>query len=166
MDIMKASFLGDATAGTFKRKIERDYFKKYADDFLWIDGSMPLANSPKFFVYEGEIPAAGIIAEREVDREGLDQYLERYWKESTFEYLGGEPVLLDLVCMLGLKHSAEDTQYLAAFKEMSTLAIRAEMDQLLRFKSISPVSIQFFHVYDESEIDAFNFHLHHLIFLL
>jgi hypothetical protein len=50
MDIMKASFLGDATAGTFKRKIERDYFKKYADDFLWIDGSMPLANSPKFFV--------------------------------------------------------------------------------------------------------------------
>lgn len=166
MDVMKASFPDDATAGTFKRKIERDYFKKYADDFLWLDGLMPLANSPKFFVYEGEIPASGIMVERDVDREGLDQYLERYWKESTFEYLGGEPVLLDLVCMLGRKRSTEDTQYLAAFKEMSTLAIRAEMDQLLRFKSISPVSIQFFHVYEESENDAFNFHLHHLIFLL
>jgi hypothetical protein len=166
MDIMKASFPGDATAGTFKRKIERDYFKKFAENFLWIDGPMPLANAPKFFVYEGEVPASGIMVEREVDREGLDQYVERYWKESTFKYFHGEPVLLDLVCMLGRNRSAEETQHMSAFKEMSTLAIRAEMDHLLRFKHISPVSIQFFHVYDEAENDVLNFHLHTLIFLV
>ena len=162
---MTASFPGDPTATTAKRKLDEDYFPTYAEQFLWADGPAPLAAPPKLHVSQGPIPAAGRIAERIIERDEFDQYIESYWRESTFRYFGGSPAILDLVCFLGRIRSTEDMQHLQAFKEISSLTIRSEMESLLRFGDIRPVSIQFFHVFDESGGAVMNFHIHNLVLL-
>jgi hypothetical protein len=165
MDVMAASFPGDPTAITAKRKLDEDYFPTYAEQYLWRDGPAPLANPPKLRVSQGPIPAAGRIAERVIERDEFDEYIERYWHESTFRYFGGSPAILDLVCFLGRIRSTEDAQHIQAFKEISSLAIRVEMETLLRFGDIRPVSVQFFHVFDECDGAVMNWHVHNLVLL-
>lgn len=162
---MQASFPGDATAGTAKRKVDEEDFGDYAERCLWTDGTVRLAKSPTLYVSQGPVPAAGTIAERVIERDEFNQYIHRYWHESTFRYFAGTPSILDLVCFLGRLRSTEDSQHLSAFKEFCTLALRAEKELLLRFGAIRPVSIQFFHVFDEPDPSVMNFHVHNLLLL-
>lgn len=66
---------------------------------------------------------------------------------------------------MSLADLADDREMLAAFKEISTLALRTEKEQLLRFGDIRPESIQFFHVFDEEDSELLNFHSHNILLL-
>lgn len=165
MDVISTSFPGDVTAGTFKRRLDADYFQSYAEKYLWKDGGEPLAVKPQFCATEGPMPAAGYTVEREMERPEFEDYLARYWQESTFRYFRGTPAILDLVCRLGRDRSDEEGKHVDDFREIASLAVRLEKETLLRFGDIRPVSIQFFHVFDEEDGTRMNFHIHNLLLL-
>jgi len=162
---MKAGFLGDPTTGLSKRTSERADFDGYAENSLWRDGSEPLINTPRLYATKGDVPALGAISERVIEQNEFERFIQQYWIESSFKYSDGNPAILDLVCFLGRQRSTDDHKFLAALKEMSTLAIRAEREALLRSGDIQPISIRFFHVFDEADPEFFNFHLHTLLLL-
>ena len=168
LDIMQASFPGDPTNGTSKRKIDRAGFLEYSDQDLWTDGDLDVARSARLHVPpggswtpEGFIHAEETVEPRVLQRPDFEGYLDAYWNESSFKHTGGVPVVLDLVLSLGRARST-DTEHLQAFKSISSLALRTELESLWRFGEARQETIQFFHTTDSSH---WNYHLHNLIFL-
>ncbi|MDB4736498.1 hypothetical protein OAF93_01895 [Planctomycetota bacterium] len=167
-DILKASFPGDSSTGTAKRRIEAAHFHEYSKEHLWQEGSGMDVDHAQLHVPPAltSMPADSSQARptappRRLDRTAFDSHMARYWDESTFSYTDGVPVVLDLVLSLGRSHST-DTANLQAFKSLSHVALRTELDSLLRFGHARRETIQFFHTTDSSH---WNYHLHNLIFL-
>lgn len=159
------AFRDDESAKTTKMRISNSKFEDYLVDILLRDGHLPLHNPPILKTLKGLQSTANPSEGKSLEILDFCNLLENYWVSSSFKLFNGEPSIIDIICYLGKKRSAHGEQYLPAFKAMSSEAVNAIADSLLKSGDIRNESLQFFHVYDEKETDVLSFHTHTILFL-